>query len=162
MQIADNKVVAFHYTLTNQAGNTLDSSHQREEPLTYLHGYGNIIPGLEKALIGKQTGDKLDVTVAPEDGYGERNDGLIQQVPISAFEGSEGNLQPGMQFQAQTEAGPRVFTITAVEGDDITVDGNHPLAGETLSFSVEITDVRDATDEEQQHGHVHGPGGHEH
>lgn len=162
MQIAHDKVVAFHYTLTNQAGDTLDSSHQREEPLTYLHGYGNIIPGLESALAGKETGDKLDVTVAPEDGYGERNDGLVQQVPISAFEGAESTLQPGMQFQAQTEAGPRIFTITAVEGEDITVDGNHPLAGETLSFSVEITDVRDATDEEQQHGHAHGPGGHEH
>lgn len=162
MQIADNKVVAFHYTLTNQAGDTLDSSLQREEPLTYLHGHGNIIPGLEKALVGKQAGDQLDVTVAPEEGYGERNDGLIQQVPISAFEGADDNLQPGMQFQAQTEAGARIFTITAVEGEEVTVDGNHPLAGETLNFSVEITEVRDSTDEEQEHGHVHGPNGHEH
>lgn len=162
MQIADNKVVAFHYTLTNEAGQTIDSSHQREEPLTYLHGHGNIIPGLEKALVGKESGDTLTVTVSPEEGYGERQDGMVQQVPASAFEGADGNLQPGMQFQAQTEAGARIFTITAVEGDQVTVDGNHPLAGETLNFDVEITEVRDATDEEQQHGHVHGPEGHEH
>src|SRR5690606_35837922 len=97
MQIADNKVVAFHYTLTNNAGQTIDSSHQRQEPLTYLHGHGNIIPGLEKALVGKEVGDKLDVTVAPEEGYGERHDGLIQQVPASAFEGAGDELQPGMQ-----------------------------------------------------------------
>ncbi|ASK35551.1 FKBP-type peptidyl-prolyl cis-trans isomerase [Alloalcanivorax mobilis] len=162
MQIADNKVVAFHYTLTNAAGETIDSSHQREEPLTYLHGHGNIVPGLESALAGQEAGAKLEVTVAPEEGYGERHEGLIQQVPTSAFEGADDNLQPGMQFQAQTEAGPRIFTITAVEGDQVTVDGNHPLAGETLNFNVEITEVRDATDEEQEHGHVHGPDGHEH
>lgn len=162
MQIADDKVVAFHYTLTNEAGQTIDSSHQREEPLTYLHGHGNIIPGLEKALVGKEDGDKLDVTVTPEEGYGERNDSLIQDVPISAFEGADDNLQPGMQFQAETEAGQRIFTITAVEGDQVTVDGNHPLAGETLNFDVQITEVRDASDEEKEHGHVHGPDGHEH
>lgn len=162
MQIADNKVVAFHYTLTNEAGQTIDSSHQREEPLTYLHGHGNIIPGLEKALVGKESGDKLTVTVSPEEGYGERQEGMVQEVPTSAFEGADDNLQAGMQFQAQTEAGPRIFTITAVEGDQVTVDGNHPLAGETLNFDVEITEVRDATEEEQQHGHVHGPEGDEH
>ncbi|ARB47406.1 MULTISPECIES: FKBP-type peptidyl-prolyl cis-trans isomerase [Alcanivoracaceae] len=162
MQIADNKVVAFHYTLTNNAGQTIDSSHQRQEPLTYLHGHGNIIPGLEKALVGKEVGDKLDVTVAPEEGYGERHDGLIQQVPASAFEGAGDELQPGMQFQAQTEAGPRIFTITEVNGDQVTIDGNHPLAGETLNFAVEITDIRESSEEEQQHGHVHGPDGHDH
>lgn len=162
MQIADDKVVGIHYTLTNDAGQTLDSSHQREEPLTYLHGHGNIIPGLEKALLGKASGDKLSVTVSPEEGYGERHEGLIQQVPASAFEGADGNLEPGMQFQAQTETGPRLFTITQVEGDQVTIDGNHPLAGETLNFDVEVTEVRDATDEEKQHGHVHGPHGHHH
>ncbi|MDX1804511.1 MAG: peptidylprolyl isomerase [Alcanivorax sp.] len=162
MQISDNKVVSFHYTLTNNAGETIDSSLQRGEPLAYLHGHGNIVPGLEKALTGKAAGDKMDVTVTPEEGYGERHEQLIQQVPTSAFEGADGELQPGMQFQAQTEAGPRIFTITAVEGDQVTVDGNHPLAGETLNFAVEITEVRDATDEEQEHGHVHGPGGHDH
>lgn len=163
MQIADNKVVAFHYTLTNETGQTIDSSHQREEPLSYLHGHGNIIPGLEKALAGKEAGDKLEVRVGPDEGYGERHESLVQQVPTSAFEGAGDNeLQPGMQFQAQTEAGPRIFTITALEDDQVTVDGNHPLAGETLNFDVEITEVRDATDEEQEHGHVHGPGGHNH
>lgn len=157
MQVSENKVVSIHYNLTNKAGETIDSSVQRGEPLAYLHGHGNIIPGLEKELDGKSAGDKLDVTVTPENGYGERHDELMQQVPKSAFEGHEDSLQPGMQFQAQTEAGQRVFTITAVEDEQVTVDGNHPLAGETLNFDVEVTDVRDASDEEKEHGHVHGP-----
>ena len=161
MQIAENKVVFIHYTLTNQAGEVLDSSHGRGEPLGYLHGHGNIIPGLENALIGKAAGDKLDVTVEPAEGYGDRHDQLVQQVPREAFQGVD-ELQPGMQFQADTGMGPRLFTITKVDGEEVTVDGNHPLAGETLSFAVEITDVRDASDEELEHGHVHGEGGHEH
>jgi len=153
MQISENAVVSIHYTLTNNAGETIDSSVERGEPLAYLQ---------ENALVGKAAGDKLDVTVTPEEGYGERHEQLIQQVPKTAFEGNEDNLQPGMQFQAQTEAGQRVFTITAVEGDEVTVDGNHPLAGETLNFAVEVTDVREASDEEKEHGHVHGPEGHDH
>ena len=161
MQIADNAVVAIHYTLTDDAGTTLDTSRERNEPLAYLHGHGNIIPGLESALVGKQAGDKLNVTVAPEEGYGERHDALIQTVPREAFEGVD-EVLPGMQFQAQTDAGPRLFTITEVEGDNVTVDGNHPLAGATLHFDVEITEVREASAEELSHGHVHGPGGHEH
>ena len=162
MQISENAVVSIHYTLTNNAGETIDSSVERGEPLAYLHGAGNIIPGLENALVGKAAGDKLDVTVTPEEGYGERHEQLIQQVQKTALEGNEDNLQPGMQFQAQTEAGQRVFTITAVEGDEVTVDGNHPLAGETLNFAVEVTDVREASAEEKEHGHVHGPEGHDH
>ena len=114
MQISENAVVSIHYTLTNNAGQTIDSSVERGEPLAYLHGAGNIIPGLEKALLGKQAGDKLDVTVTPEEGYGERHEQLIQQVPKTAFEGNEDNLQPGMQFPAQTEAG-------AEGGDKVTV-----------------------------------------
>lgn len=161
MQIAENSVVLMHYTLTNSAGEKLDCSRDRGEPLGYLHGHGNIIPGLEKELTGKQTGDKLVVTVQPEEGYGERHDGLIQDVPREAFQGVD-DLQPGMQFQASTEMGPRMFTITAVDGDTITVDGNHPLAGEVLQFDVEITDVRAASAEELEHGHVHGEGGHAH
>ena len=154
MQIAENTVVSIHYTLTNDAGETLDSSLERNEPLAYLHGHGNIIPGLEGALSGKSSGDKLDVTVEPTEGYGERHDALIQEVPKEAFQGAE-ELAPGMQFQAQTEAGPRLFTITQVDGDQVTVDGNHPLAGERLHFAVEITEVREATKTELEHGHVH-------
>jgi len=162
MQISENSVVSIHYTLTNKTGETIDSSIERGEPLAYLHGAGNIIPGLENALVGKAAGDKLDVTVTPEEGYGERHEQLIQQVPKTAFEGNEENLQPGMQFQAQTEAGPRIFTITAVDGDDVTVDGNHPLAGQRLNFQVKIVAIRDASQEEVAHGHVHGEGGHHH
>lgn len=161
MQIAENKVVFIHYTLTNQAGEVLDSSHGRGEPLGYLHGHGNIIPGLENALAGKGAGDKLDVTVEPAEGYGDRHEQLVQQVPREAFQGVD-ELQPGMQFQADTGMGPRLFTITKVEDEQVTVDGNHPLAGETLSFAVEVTDVREASEEELEHGHVHGEGGHEH
>ena len=161
MQIAENAVVAIHYTLTNDAGDTLDSSRERDEPLAYLHGHGNIIPGLEKALLGKQTGDTLKVTVEPAEGYGERHEGLIQEVPREAFQGVD-ELEPGMQFQASTDAGPRMFTITDVQDDVVTVDGNHPLAGATLHFDVEIAEVRAASAEELSHGHVHGPGGHEH
>lgn len=157
MQIAENTVVSIHYTLTNAAGETLDSSLPRGEPLLYLHGHGNIVPGLESALTGKASGDKLDVAVQPDEGYGEHHPQLIQDVPREAFEGVE-TLEPGMQFQADTGAGPRLFTITKVEGDQVTVDGNHPLAGEVLNFAVEITEVRAATDEEIEHGHVHGEG----
>ena len=154
MQIAENTVVSIHYTLTNDAGETLDSSRERNEPLAYLHGHGNIIPGLEGALAGKTSGDSLDVTVEAAEGYGERHEELIQEVPKEAFQGAE-ELTPGMQFQAQTEAGQSIFTITQVEGDQVTVDGNHPLAGERLHFAVEITDVRVATENEVAHGHVH-------
>ena len=161
MQIENDKVVAIHYTLTNAAGETLDSSVERGEPLAYLQGHGNIIPGLENALLGKAVGEKLDVEVAPADGYGERHDQLIQQVPRSAFEGVD-HLEPGMQFQADTGAGVRLFTITNVADEEITIDGNHPLAGETLKFAVEIKEVRDPSSEELEHGHVHGEGGHDH
>lgn len=161
MQIAENAVVAIHYTLTNDAGETLDSSRERNEPLAYLHGHGNIIPGLENALTGKQAGDALKVTVQPAEGYGERHDEMIQDVPRDAFQGVD-DIQPGMQFQANTETGPRLFTITEVNGDTVTVDGNHPLAGTTLHFDVEIAEVREASAEELSHGHVHGPGGHDH
>ncbi|AJD46819.1 FKBP-type peptidylprolyl isomerase [Alcanivorax sp. S71-1-4] len=161
MQIAENAVVAIHYTLTNDAGETLDSSRERNEPLAYLHGHGNIIPGLENALTGKQAGDALKVTVQPAEGYGERHDEMIQDVPRDAFQGVD-DIQPGMQFQANTETGPRLFTITEVNGDTVTVDGNHPLAGATLHFDVEIAEVREASAEELSHGHVHGPGGHDH
>jgi FKBP-type peptidyl-prolyl cis-trans isomerase SlyD len=160
MLIAQDKVVLIHYTLTDDAGKVLDSSASGE-PLAYLHGQGNIIRGLEQALAGKQAGDKLNVRVEPAEGYGERDDKLVQQVPRRQFGGAK--VQPGMQFHAQTAGGhPRVVTVTRIQGDMVTVDANHPLAGEVLNFDVEVTDVRDATAEELAHGHVHGPGGHHH
>ena len=160
MQIADNSVASFHYTLTNDAGDVLDSSDGRE-PLAYLHGAGNIVPGLEREMIGHAAGDKFTVDVKPEDGYGNYIDELVQVVPTKSFEGVA-DLAVGMQFQAQTEQGPIAVVVTEIEGDEVTVDGNHPLAGETLHFAVEIVEVREASDEEKQHGHVHGAGGHHH
>jgi FKBP-type peptidyl-prolyl cis-trans isomerase SlyD len=160
MLIAQDKVVLIHYTLKNDAGEVLDSS-SGGDALAYLHGQGNIIPGLEKALEGRQAGDKLNVKVDPAEGYGERDAKLQQQVPRRQFGGA--NVQPGMQFHAQTSQGhTRVVTVTRIVGDMVTVDGNHPLAGENLHFDVEIAEVRDATEEELAHGHVHGPGGHHH
>lgn len=154
MKIADNLAVSIHYTLTDDDGKKLDSSHDRNEPLAYLHGKGHIIPGLENALLDKEAGEKLKVDVEPSEGYGERSEDLIQQVPSDAFEGVD-NIEPGMQFQAQTEGGPRLITVTSVEGDNVTVDANHPLAGNRLHFDVEIVDVREASAEELEHGHVH-------
>lgn len=160
MQIAESRVVVMHYTLTSSKGEVLDSSQGRE-PLAYLHGAGNIIPGLERALEGKQAGDKLKVSIEPKDGYGERDPGLVQQMPRRMFKGIN-NLQVGQQLHAQGPNGPRAITVVAMAGDMVTVDGNHALAGETLNFDVEITEVRAATAEEMSHGHVHGPGGHHH
>ncbi len=160
--MAQPRVVTIHYTLTNDQGEELDSSRvEGREPLSYLEGAQNIIGGLESALNEKNAGDQVKVAVEPAEGYGEVNEELVQPVPRSAFEGVD-TIEPGMQFQAQTEAGQRVFTITAVEGDEVTVDGNHPLAGETLNFAVEVTDVREASAEAKEHGHVHGPYGHDH
>jgi FKBP-type peptidyl-prolyl cis-trans isomerase SlyD len=160
MQITENTVAAFHYTLTNGAGEVLDSSEGRE-PLLYLHGAGNIVPGLEKAMEGRKVGDSFKVDVAPEEGYGQRHDGLVQVVPRAAFQGVD-TVEVGMQFQASGPQGQMSVTIAKVEDDNVTVDGNHPLAGETLHFAVEVTDVRAATEEEISHGHVHGEGGHQH
>jgi len=161
MTISENSVVAFHYTLTDDEGNTIDSS-AGGEPLHYLHGAGNIIPGLEKELVGKNVGDNLQVKVAPAEGYGEVIAEMVQQVPAAAFQGAP-ELEVGMQFEAATQDGGRVpVTITAIEGDTVTVDGNHPLAGKHLNFDVTIESVREASAEELEHGHVHGPGGHHH
>jgi FKBP-type peptidyl-prolyl cis-trans isomerase SlyD len=160
MQIAENTVASFHYTLTNDAGEVLDSSTGRE-PLAYLHGAGNIVPGLEKAMEGRRAGERFKVDVAPGEGYGERHDGLVQVVPRQAFQGVD-TLEVGMQFQASGPQGAMSVTIASIDGDDVTVDGNHPLAGETLHFDIEIAEVREASAEERAHGHVHGPGGHSH
>jgi FKBP-type peptidyl-prolyl cis-trans isomerase SlyD len=160
MKIAHEKVVSIHYTLKNNEGTVLDSS-SGSDPLAYLHGFGNIIPGLENALEGKETGEKLAVTVEPEQGYGARDEQLVQAVPRSAFKGVD-DLAPGMQFQAQGPQGARLVVVTQVAQDVVTVDANHPLAGQTLHFDVEVSEVRDATAEELEHGHVHGPHGHHH
>ncbi len=160
MEIADQRVVYIHYILTDDSGETLDRS-EKESPLAYLHGAGNIIPGLEKALSGRSRGDKLAVTITPEDGYGVRDDALVQQVPRRLFNGIP-DLQVGMQLRADSDHGPRVVTVTKILGDMVTIDANHSLAGQTLHFDVEIADVRAATEEEMVHGHVHGAGGHHH
>ncbi|HSS66633.1 MAG TPA: peptidylprolyl isomerase [Gammaproteobacteria bacterium] len=153
MVIADQKVVSIHYKLTDDDGQVIQES-TGGEPLSYVHGAGNIIPGLESALSGKAAGDKLNVSVEPEQGYGSRNEALIQELPRKVFEGIE-DIQEGMQLQAHSEQGTQVITVARVDGDRITVDGNHPLAGQTLNFEVEVDDVRDATSEEVAHGHVH-------
>jgi len=160
MPIAKDSVVSIHYTLKDDAGAVIDSS-AGSDPLTYLHGHGNIVSGLENALEGKETGNKIVVTVPPAEGYGDYNKDLVQKVPRRSLKGIP-NVRVGMQLQAQTEQGTRVVTVTNVQSDMVTIDGNHPLAGKALNFDVEVTEVRSATEEELSHGHVHGPGGHHH
>ncbi|NOX67253.1 MAG: peptidylprolyl isomerase [Chlorobi bacterium] len=160
MIIENGKVASIDYTLTNDTGETLDTSVGRE-PLTYLQGHQNIIPGLEKALEGKSAGDKIKVTVPPEEAYGTTNPALVQVVSKDVFQGVD-NIEVGMSFQAQGDGGPIIVTVTKIEEDQITIDGNHPLSDMTLTFDVEIKDVRDATEEEITHGHIHGPEDHEH
>lgn len=161
MNIGQDAVVGIHYTLRNDGGEVLDSSEGRD-PLYFLQGHGNLIIGLEEELAGKATGDKLMVSIPPEKGYGIRDPKMIQQVPASQFQGAE-NIQPGMQFQAQgPDGGGYIVTVTEVTTETVTVDANHALAGETLHFEVEVTEVRAATSDEIAHGHVHGPGGVEH
>lgn len=160
MKIEDNKVVQMHYHLTDEKGTVLDSSQGRE-PLSYIHGAGNIIIGLEKQLSGKVAGDKVNAVVNPSEGYGERDDNMVQIVPKSGFQGDE-ELKLGMQVQVGTQQGNTIATVAKIEGEDVTLDVNHPLAGVTLTFDVEVVEVRDATKEELDHGHVHGPGGHQH
>ena len=160
MQIAHNAVAAFHYTLTDDDGAVVDSSEGRE-PLTYLHGTGQIVPGLEKEMEGHAVGDKFTVDVTPEEGYGVHHDELIQEVPKDSFQGVE-DIQAGMQFQGRGPQGEINVIVTRVEGDTVYIDGNHPLAGKTLHFAIEVTDVRAASSEELEHGHVHGEGGHHH
>ncbi len=160
MPVAPDSVVTIHYTLKDDAGTVLDSSSS-DAPLTYLHGHGNIIPGLEKELAGKNAGDALTVTVAPAEGYGEYDERLVQSVPRRTLRGIK-DIQPGMRLHAQTAEGARTVTVTRVLGDMVTLDGNHPLAGKSLHFEVRIEEVRPATEEELAHGHVHGPQGHHH
>jgi FKBP-type peptidyl-prolyl cis-trans isomerase SlyD len=159
MTIQNNSVVSFHYTVSDEDGVKLDSS-EGKDPLTYLHGARNIIPGLEAALAGKQEGDDLNVTIPPEEAYGEHLDQLVESVPMSAFQGADVHI--GMRFEAQSDQGPISVVVTHVEGDTVTVDGNHPLAGKSLNFDVSVQSIREASAEEIEHGHVHGQGGHDH
>jgi FKBP-type peptidyl-prolyl cis-trans isomerase SlyD len=160
MDITADAVVSIHYTLKDDGGAVLDSS-AGGEPLVYIQGHGNLVPGLEKALEGKSAGTTLAVTVTPAEGYGVRDAKLVQRSPKRSLQGS-GEIRKGMQFQARTDDGMRVFTVTAVVGDMVTLDGNHPLADQNLHFDVEVVAVRAATAEELEHGHVHGAGGHHH
>jgi FKBP-type peptidyl-prolyl cis-trans isomerase SlyD len=160
VDITADRVVTIHYTLKDDSGTVLDSS-AGGEPLAYIQGHGNLIIGLEKALEGKTGGHKLAISIPPSDGYGVRNETLIQRVPKRTLQGS-GEIRKGMQFQARTDDGMRMFTVTAIVGDMVTLDGNHPLADKTLHFDVAVVDVREASPEELEHGHVHGAGGHHH
>ena len=159
MKIGKEKVVSIHYTLKDNHGTTIDSS-VGDQPLLYIHGIGNLIPGMEEGLEGKEKGDKVNIQVSPEKGYGVRDERMIQKMPRTAF--GDQKVEVGMQFHAGTKQGQQVVTVTKVEMDGITIDGNHALAGVDLNFSVEVLDVRNATKDELAHGHVHGPGGHHH
>lgn len=160
LMIGKNSVVTLHYTLTGDDGKVIDSSSDGE-PLVYLHGAKNIIPGLENELTGKTSGASLKVSVSPKEGYGEYRPDAVQTVPRSAFEGID-EIETGMQFQTQGPHGIEVIVVTAINGDDITIDANHPLAGKTLHFDVRVEAVRDATKEELAHGHAHHGDGHHH
>jgi len=160
MQIGDQKVVTLHYTLTDNEGRLIDKSD--DGSFAYLHGASNIIPGLENALAGKSAGEELNVSVSPEEGYGARDEAMLQQVPKSMFE-EDSQIAVGSQFHAQGPNGEMlIVTVMEVHDEHVMVDGNHPLAGVDLNFSVTVVDVRDASAEEIEHGHVHGPGGHHH
>lgn len=160
MQAEKDKVVSIDFTLTDSDDQVIDSSEGRE-PLAYLHGQGQILPKLEEVIEGKTEGEQVQITLTPEEGYGERDENLMAQVPVDQFEGVD-EIKPGMQFQAETDEGERVFTVVETDGQNVVVDGNHPLAGATLKFDIKLSEVREATNEELEHGHAHGEGGQEH
>jgi FKBP-type peptidyl-prolyl cis-trans isomerase SlyD len=160
MKITKNKVVGIHYTLTDGLGNTLDSSDGRD-PLYYLHGNGNLIPGLEREMENKQKDDDFKVTIQPEDAYGKRNDEMVYEIERSNFPDPK-NVELGMTFTSHSEEGNINLMVVKIEGDNVTLDANHPLAGQELTFDVKVVDVRDASHEELDHGHVHGSDGHHH
>lgn len=161
MKVEKNKVVTIAYQVRTAEDGVLVDEATNEAPLPYLHGANNLITGLETALENKVVGDILDIEVASADAYGDFNDALVQNVPKDVFAGTD-ELEIGMRFLADTDHGPVPVVITAVDGDTVTVDGNHTLAGQDLKFHVEIIDIREATEEELKHGHVHGAGGHHH
>jgi len=157
MQVSENKAVTIHYTLTDPEGEVIDSS-RGGEPLAYIHGIGALVPGLERELEGKSAGDNVVVSISPEDGYGDKSDHLIQALPKELFK-IDGEIEVGMRFHAEAEHGIELVEVIAVDEDTVTIDANHPLAGQTLNFDVDIVDVREATAEEIEHGHIHGEGG---
>ena len=160
LMIGKHSVVSIHYTLKDDAGEVMDSSEGRE-PLAYLHGANNLIPGLEDELQGKTAGAKFQTTIEPKDAYGELSEELVQKISMQMFQGVD-EVQPGMTFVAQGEGGQqRQVRVVEVDGDDVTIDANHPMAGKTLHFDVEVVEVREATPQEVEHGHVHA-GGHDH
>ncbi len=159
MHVTKHKVVTIDYTLTDTLGEVLDTS-KGAEPLSYIQGTGSIIPGLEAALEGRSPGDELKVSIPPESGYGQRDESLMLAMPRSAFQGAD-PIEVGMQFVANTGSSRQMFTIVGIEGEEVKVDGNHPLAGMTLNFAVTVRGVREATVEELDHGHAHsGEDGH--
>lgn len=160
MIVENKKVVSFHYTLRNGDGEQLETSRDKQA-MSYLHGVRNIIPGLEKAMAGKAVGDEFEVTLAPAEAYGERKPNSIQRIPAKRFNNAK-RLQPGQLVSIQTRQGQTQGVVVKVGRFNVDVDVNHPLAGQTLTFEIEITDIRDASEEETAHGHVHGPGGVEH
>lgn len=157
MNIESGKVVTLQYSLYE--GDTLVESSDEATPLAYLHGYNNIISGLEKALAGKTTGDQVSVTLAPAEAYGERQPDALQRLSVKHLRHA-GKLRPGMRVPLNTKDGERIVTVTKVGLKTVDVDTNHPLAGKTLRFELEVVDVREASDDEKAHGHVHGTGGH--
>ena len=159
MKIEDNNVVRFHYTVSETGRGRIESSRD-VEPMSVLIGHSNIIPGLESAMRGREAGDTFEVTVTPDQAYGERREGLVQRVPRKHFKGAK--LTPGMQVVLPTEQGQRAMTVKKVGISVVDVDLNHPMAGKTLDFDVEILDVREASAEELSHRHAHGDGGHQH
>jgi FKBP-type peptidyl-prolyl cis-trans isomerase SlyD len=158
LKVDKNTVVSIHYTLTDKDGNVVDSS-VGNEPLTYIHGAGGMIPGFEKALTERTVGEKFNFTVEPQDGYGTWEQDLVQRVPKSSFQ-NPAAVKVGVQFQANSDHGPLVVTVTEVTENEVVVDGNHMLAGQNLFFEVEVLEIRAATKEEMEHGHIHGPGCH--
>lgn len=161
MQIEKDKVVQFHYTLT-EPGTDFTESSRSDHPVAYLHGHDNILSGMEAALAGKQAGNTVSVTLPPEEAYGLRDPSLTQKVSVKHLQGNKRTLKAGDIAWVQTENGPRQVTVIKPGMKLAEVDINHPLAGKTLTFDIEVVSVRDATEEERAHGHAHGDGGHHH
>ncbi len=163
-QIQDDTVVSFFYTLRNAEGDVLESNED-DQPMVYLHGHNNMIPGLEAAMLGKQAGDSFDITLQPEDAYGERDEGQVLKVPVKHLQGlskGERSWKAGMVALVETDQGPRHVTVLKPGRFMVQVDTNHPLAGQTLSYAIRIDSLRQAEAGEIAHGHAHGPGGHHH